>query len=157
MHLDSTDNAGNCSLDNRSKEKFENDSVLLEIVRISETNAVNETSMKNEIWNHGSESGNYEYRGVLTGNVRNIETQTYIEYKVVMLPEKIKVENPANNYEVNPRYFDNVPKVETYNTSYIIQKLQRENTILCRPLVFCGYDAYEGCKNTTFSTCEYCR
>ena len=158
MHLDSTDNAGNFSFDNRSKEKFENNSVLSEIVRISETNAVNETSKENEIWNHGSESGNYEYRGVLTGNVRNIETQTYIEYKVVMLPEKIKVENPANNYEVNPRYFDNVPKVETYNTSsYIIQKSQRENTILCRPLVFCGYDAYESCKNITFSTCDYCR
>ena len=127
MHLDLTENAGNFSFDNRSKEKFENNSVLSENVRNNEIYAVNETSKENEFWNHGSESGNNEYKGVLTGNVRNIETQTYIEYKVVMLPDKINVENPANNHEINPRYFDNVQKVETYNTSYIIQKLQKQN------------------------------
>ena len=97
MHLDSIENIRNFSFDNGNKENNEDNSVLLEIVRISETNAVNETSKENAIWNHGSESGNYEYRGVLTGNVRNIETQTYIEYKVVMLPEKIKVEKVKIN------------------------------------------------------------
>ena len=145
MHQDLTENAGNFSFDNRSMEKYEDNPVLLQNVRNNETFAVNGTSKDEQIWNLGSESGNYEYTGALTGNVRNIDVKTlvYSEHEVIVLPNFV--------------HFDDVSKVENYNTTYIEQKAQNETVTLCRPLVFCGYDAYEGCKNTTFSTCEHCR
>ena len=59
--------------------------VLSQNVRKNETFAVNETSKEKEICNFGSESGNYHYTGILTGNVRNIDIKTvvYSEDEVV--------------------------------------------------------------------------
>ena len=76
-------------------------------------------------------------------------------YAVLFLPERINQDNPTYDYEFNLTRIQ--PKVETYNTTYFKQQSKNKTTSLCRPLVFCGYDAYEGCKNITFSTCEHCR
>ena len=156
MHLDLTENAGNFSFDNRSKEKYEDNPVLSQNVRNNETFAVNETS-KEEILNFGSGSGNYEYTG--TYPVYNytvpfpVYTRTDPEYVLKALDKS----NYELEHDYNVVHFDFFPKVENYKTTYIKQKPQNETITLCRPLVFCGYDAYEGCKNVTFSTCEYCR
>ena len=119
--------------ENRSKKK-KNNPVLSQNVRKNETFAVNETSKEKEICNFGSESGNYQYTGILTGNVRNIDIKTlvYSEDEVVFFPNLV--------------HFDDVPKVENYNATDIKQKPQNKTITLCGPLDFCGYDAYEGCK-----------
>ena len=49
-------------------------------------------------------------------------------------------------------------KADLYYVRNFYQSSQNKSDYnLCRPIVFCEYEAYESCANKSFSTCESCR
>ena len=56
---------------------------------------------------------------------------------------------------------ENVDKPEKSGIYYVRNFYQvsqnKSEYNLCRPIIFCEYEAYENCANKSFSTCENCR